>query len=107
MKIMIQAVADGKLWAIERTVFQQIMQSTGMKKIENQVRIVIIIVIVVVVTVITVIIIVIPGQLPSDRATALQLPREHPLKNQVSFITRLQVLIIASCRCTFESLFCI
>ena len=101
MKIMIQAVADGKLWAIERTVFQQIMQSTGMKKIENQVRIVIIIVVVVVVTVITVIIIVIPGQLPSDRATALQLPREHPLKNQVFFITRLQVLILASCRCTF------
>ena len=107
---MIQAVADGKLWAIERTVFQQIMQSTGMKKIENQVRIVIIIVVVVVVTVITVIIIiiiVIPGQLPSDRATALQLPREHPLKNQVFFITRLQVLILASCRCTFESSFCV
>jgi len=34
----IKAVADGKLWAIERTVFQQIMQSTGMKKIENQVN---------------------------------------------------------------------
>ena len=30
-------MADGKLWAIERTVFQQIMQSTGMRKIENQV----------------------------------------------------------------------
>jgi len=34
----IKAVADGKLWVIERTVFQQIMQSTGMKKIENQVN---------------------------------------------------------------------
>ena len=34
----IKAVTDGKLWAMERTVFQQIMQSTGMKKIENQVN---------------------------------------------------------------------
>lgn len=34
----IKAVADGKLWTIERTVFQQIMQSTGMKKMENQVN---------------------------------------------------------------------
>ena len=34
----IKAVTDGKLWAIERTVFEQIMQTTGMKKIENQVN---------------------------------------------------------------------
>merc|ERR1719431_1988887 len=34
----IKAVADGKLWTIERTVFQQIMQTTGMRKIENQVN---------------------------------------------------------------------
>ena len=34
----IKAVADGKLWTIKRTVFQQIMQSTGMKKMENQVN---------------------------------------------------------------------
>lgn len=34
----IKAVTDGKLWAMERTVFQQIMQSTGMKKMENQVN---------------------------------------------------------------------
>ena len=34
----IKAVADGKLWTIERTVFQQIMQSTGMKKMENNLK---------------------------------------------------------------------
>lgn len=34
----IKAVSDGKLWAMERTVFQQIMQSTGMKKTENQIN---------------------------------------------------------------------
>jgi len=34
----IKAVTDGKLWAMERTVFQQIMQSTGMKKTENQIN---------------------------------------------------------------------
>ena len=32
-----QAVTDGKLWCMERLVFQQIMQSTGIKKTENQV----------------------------------------------------------------------
>ena len=34
---MLQAVTDGKLWCMERLVFQQIMQSTGIKKTENQV----------------------------------------------------------------------
>ena len=33
----IKAVTDGKLWALERSVFQQIMVSTGLKKTENQV----------------------------------------------------------------------
>jgi len=33
----IKAVTDGKLWCMERLVFQQIMQSTGIKKTENQV----------------------------------------------------------------------
>jgi len=32
----IKAVTDGKLWCMERIVFQQIMQATGMKKMENQ-----------------------------------------------------------------------
>lgn len=31
-------MTDGKLWCMERLVFQQIMQSTGIKKTENQVR---------------------------------------------------------------------
>ncbi len=34
----IKAVTDGKIWALERSVFQQIMVSTGLKKTENQVR---------------------------------------------------------------------
>ena len=29
-------MTDGKLWCMERLVFQQIMQSTGIKKMENQ-----------------------------------------------------------------------
>merc|ERR1719471_2301500 len=33
----IKAVTDGKLWCMERLVFQQIMQATGIKKTENQV----------------------------------------------------------------------
>jgi len=33
----IKAVTDGIVWALERKVFQQIMVSTGLKKIENQV----------------------------------------------------------------------
>ena len=33
----IKAVTDGKVWALERTVFQQVMVSSGMKKMENQV----------------------------------------------------------------------
>ncbi len=33
----IKAVTDGKIWALERSVFQQIMVSTGLKKTENQV----------------------------------------------------------------------
>jgi len=32
----IKAVTDGKLWCMERIVFQQIMQATGIKKMENQ-----------------------------------------------------------------------
>merc|ERR1719346_866009 len=32
----IKAVTDGKLWCMERIVFQQIMQSTGIKQMENQ-----------------------------------------------------------------------
>ena len=32
----IKAVTEGKLWCMERIVFQQIMQATGMKKMENQ-----------------------------------------------------------------------
>jgi cGMP-dependent protein kinase len=34
----VKAVTDGKLWALDRSVFQQIMVSTGLKKTENQVR---------------------------------------------------------------------
>jgi len=34
----IKAVTDGKLWALERSVFQKIMMSTGIKKTENQVN---------------------------------------------------------------------
>lgn len=34
----IKAVTDGKLWALERSVFQRIMMSTGLKKTENQVN---------------------------------------------------------------------
>jgi len=34
----IKAVTDGKLWALERSVFQKIMMSTGLKKTENQVN---------------------------------------------------------------------
>ena len=33
----IKAVSDGKVWALERKVFQQIMVSSGLKKMENQV----------------------------------------------------------------------
>ena len=33
----IKAVTDGKVWALERKVFQQIMVSSGLKKMENQV----------------------------------------------------------------------
>ena len=33
----IKAVSDGKVWALERRVFQQIMVSSGLKKMENQV----------------------------------------------------------------------
>ena len=33
----IKAVTDGKVWALERTVFQQVMVSSGLKKMENQV----------------------------------------------------------------------
>jgi len=32
----IKAVSDGKVWALERKVFQQIMVSSGLKKMENQ-----------------------------------------------------------------------
>jgi len=32
----IKAVTDGKVWALERKVFQQIMVSSGLKKMENQ-----------------------------------------------------------------------
>ena len=35
----IKAVTEGKVWALERKVFQQIMVSSGLKKMENQVRI--------------------------------------------------------------------
>ena len=38
MLCVLQAVSDGKLWAMERTVFQQIMQAAGIRKIENQVN---------------------------------------------------------------------
>merc|ERR550517_1458752 len=34
----IKAVTEGKLWALERSVFQKIMMSTGIKKTENQVN---------------------------------------------------------------------
>ena len=33
----IKAVTDGKVWGLERTVFQQVMVSSGLKKMENQV----------------------------------------------------------------------
>ena len=35
----IKAVTEGKVWALERKVFQQIMVSSGLKKMENQVRV--------------------------------------------------------------------
>jgi len=34
----IKAVTDGKLWALERSAFQKIMMSSGIKKMENQVN---------------------------------------------------------------------
>ena len=34
---VLQAVSGGKLWSLDRTVFQQIMVSTGIRKFENQV----------------------------------------------------------------------
>jgi len=34
----IKAVTDGKLWALDRSVFQKIMMSTGIQKTENQVN---------------------------------------------------------------------
>jgi hypothetical protein len=37
-KSMLQAVTEGKVLCIERSVFQQIMVSTGIRKMENQVR---------------------------------------------------------------------
>ena len=33
----VKAVSDGKVWALERKVFQQVMVSSGLKKMENQV----------------------------------------------------------------------
>ena len=33
----VKAVSDGKVWALERTVFQQVMVSSGIKKMENKV----------------------------------------------------------------------
>ena len=36
MENYFQAVTDGKLWCMERLVFQQIMQATGIKQMENQ-----------------------------------------------------------------------
>ena len=33
----IKAVSNGKVWALERKVFQQIMVASGLKKMENQV----------------------------------------------------------------------
>lgn len=32
----VKAIEDGRVWALERKVFQQIMVSTGLKKMENQ-----------------------------------------------------------------------
>ena len=34
----IRAVVDGRVWALERKVFQHIMVTTGIQKIENQVN---------------------------------------------------------------------
>ena len=34
----VRAITDGKVWALERAVFQQVMVSSGMKKMESQVK---------------------------------------------------------------------